>query len=199
MERVLLIRHGESQASVGGLTSGDPLHEVALTELGRTQARALGERLASTRIDLCAVSEFLRARETADLALAGRDVPRVVMPELNDIRFGEFEGGQLAAYRAWARAHGPEDVVPGGGESRAETVRRYAAGFRQLLAWPEGMILVVAHSLPIRYALDAAEEKVPRPAVDQIPYAEPFELDESALRRAAEVLERWCDAPSWQT
>jgi broad specificity phosphatase PhoE len=198
VERVLLARHGESQASVEGLTNGDPLREIALTELGKAQARALGERLASTAIDLCAVSEFLRAQETADVALAGREVPRLVIPELNDIRFGQYEGGALADYRAWARSHGPLEEVPGGGESRAETVRRYAEAFRQLLARPERVILVVAHSLPIRYVLDAADGSVPAPAVGQIPYAEPFELDEASLRRATEVLERWCGAPSWR-
>lgn len=197
MDRVLLTRHAESEASVAGLTNGDPRSEIGLTELGRDQARHLRDRLADVEIDLCAVSEFRRAQETASIALEGRDVPRIVIPELNDIRFGEFEGGRLADYRAWARAHGPEDVVPGGGESRAATVQRYVTAFRELLARPEPTILAVAHSLPIRYALDAAAGSPPRPAVEQIPYAEPFELDAAALSRAAEVLERWCSAPAW--
>jgi broad specificity phosphatase PhoE len=197
VERALLTRHAESEASVAGLTNGDPKREIQLTELGREQARRLAERLAGVEIDLCAVSEFRRAQETADIALAGRDVPRIVLPGLNDIRFGEFEGGRLADYRAWARAHGPEDVVPGGGESRHATVGRYVEAFRALLARREPTILVVAHSLPIRYVLDAAEGNPPRPAVEQIPYAEPFELDADGLSRAVEVLERWCSAPAW--
>jgi len=197
MEQALLIRHAESEASVAGLTNGDPKREIRLTGAGLEQARRLGEQLSEVPIDLCAVSEFRRAQETADLALEGRDVPRLVLPGLNDIRFGEFEGRRLADYRAWARANGPEDVVPGGGESRAVTVQRYAQAFRELLGRAESTILVVAHSLPIRYALDAAAGSTPRPAVEQIPYAEPFELDAAELSRAAEVLERWCSAPAW--
>ena len=194
----MLVRHAESEFSVRGLTNGDPELEVALTEGGRRQARLLGGRLAATQIDLCAVSEFQRAQETADLALEGRDVPRLVVPELNDIRFGEFEGRLLADYRAWARAHGPEDVVPGG-ESRADSVSRCVAGWRGLLARPERTILVVAHSLPIRYTLNAARGGLPKPAMEQVPYAEAFPLSAAELTEAVERLETWSLAPAWSS
>jgi probable phosphoglycerate mutase len=192
----LLTRHAESEFSVRGLTNGDPETEVALTENGREQARRLGESLAATEIDLCIVSEFQRAEETAALALEGRDVPRVVLPELNDIRFGEFEGRLLADYRAWARAHGPEDEVPGG-ESRADSVRRYVSAFGEIAARPEPTILVVAHSLPIRYVLNAVAGGLPRPAMEQVPYAEAFPLPEAELTQAVERLEEWLLAPAW--
>jgi broad specificity phosphatase PhoE len=192
----LLTRHAESEYSVRGLTNGDPEIEVALTENGREQAHRLGESLAATEIDLCFASEFQRAQETADLALEGRDVPRLVLPELNDIRFGEFEGRLLADYRAWARAHGPEDEVPGG-ESRAESVRRYVSAFREIAARPEPTILVVAHSLPIRYVLNAAAGGLPKPAMQQVPYAEAFPLSEAELTLAVEHLENWLLAPAW--
>ena len=196
MERAFLARHGESELSVLGLTNGDPARAVGLTERGREEARRLGEQLAGTEIDLCAVSEFQRAQETADLALGSRDVPRLVVPELNDVRFGEFEGGPLADYRAWARAHGPKDVVPGG-ESRAATVSRYVAGYRKLLERPEATILVVAHSLPLSYVLGAVEGGSPAPAVAQIPYAEAFELAAEELERAVDLLDEWARAPRW--
>src|SRR3954447_11513172 len=198
MREALLTRHAESEFSVRGLTNGDPEIEVALTPRGREQARLLGERLADAEIDLCIVSEFQRAQETADLALAGRDVPRLVLPELNDIRFGEFEGRLLADYRAWARAHGPEDEVPGG-ESRAESVRRYIAAIRAILARPEPTILVVAHSLPIRYVLNAAAGGLPKPAMQQVPYAETFPLAATELTEAVERRELWALAPSWSS
>jgi broad specificity phosphatase PhoE len=197
MERALLTRHAESEFSVRGVTNGRPGVEGGLTELGRAQARELAGQLAGVPIELCAVSEFQRAQETADIALAGRGVPRLVVPELNDIRFGEFEGRQLAEYRAWARAHGPEDEVPGGGETRAATVARYARAFRAILARPERTILVVAHSLPIRYVLNAAAGRTPGPAVEQVPYAEPFALTATELTEAVELLDDWTRAPIW--
>jgi broad specificity phosphatase PhoE len=199
MERVLLARHGESELSVQGLTNGDPAVECGLTERGRRQARRLGRQLAGTPLDLCFVSEFQRARETAELALGDRDVPLLVLPGLNDIRFGAFEGKLLADYRAWARAHGPEEAAPGGGDSRAATVARYAAAFRTILSRPERAVLVVAHSLPIRYVLDAAAGKTPGPVVEQVPYAEAFGLDAAQVTEAAELLEGWAREPIWPT
>ncbi|MGZ4256265.1 MAG: histidine phosphatase family protein [Gaiellaceae bacterium] len=197
MERAFLTRHAESEFSTLGLTNGDPSVACPLTADGREQARRLGELLADTELDLCVTSEFERTQETADLALAGPDVPRVVLPGLNDIRFGEFESGPLKEYRAWARAYGPTDEAPGGGESRVETVRRYVEAFRFVLERPEAAILVVAHSLPIRYVLDAAAACSPAPAVAQVPYAEPFPLSAAELAAAVELLDAWIRDPVW--
>jgi broad specificity phosphatase PhoE len=197
VERVVLARHGESELSLVGRTNGDPSLAVGLTEAGREQARQLGRDLAGERVDLCVTSEFLRAQETADLALAGREVPRLVLAELNDIRFGGFEGRLLTEYRAWAHAHGPDEPAPGGGDSRAQTVSRYVVAYGQLLDRPEPSILVVAHGLPVRYVLDAVEGRNPAAAVAQVPYAEPFRLGADELRTAVARLAAWSDNPVW--
>ena len=197
VDELIMARHGESEFSVVGRTNGDPTVACALTESGRQEARRLGELLAKGRIDLCVVSEFQRAQETADLALAGREVPRIVCGDFNDIRFGAFEGRALTDYRAWAHAHGPEVHAPGGGDSRAETVRRYIQGYRMILARPERKILLVAHGLPVRYILDADNGRDPAAAVAQVPYAEPFQLDETELAAAVDRLEAWAASPHW--
>ncbi len=197
MERVVLARHGESELSLVGRTNGDPSLAVGLTEAGREQARQLGRDLAGEAIDLCVTSEFLRAQETADLALNGRQVPRLVLAELNDIRFGEFEGRLLTEYRAWAHAHGPEDVCPGGGESRAETVTRYVRGYRVVLAQPEENVLVVVHGLPVRYVLDAVAGRDPAAAVAQVPYATAYHVSRVELEAAVARLEAWLLTPAW--
>ena len=197
MERAILARHGESEVGLAGLVSGDPAEPRGLTRAGREQARRLGELLAGEPIDLCVTSEFARVRETADLALAGRDVPRLVVPELNDIRFGEFEGRPFDEYRVWAGARTPADACPGGGESRAEAAARFVRGFRVVLARPEPTILVVAHGLPIRYVLLALDELDPTPIVEQVGLAEPHPLSRERLERAVARLERWAAAPAW--
>lgn len=196
VETAILARHGESELSAAGLVSGDPAEPRGLTEIGREQARRLGERLAEEPIDLCMTSEFVRVRQTADLALAGREVPRVVVPELNDVRFGEFEGRPFEVYRAWARERDPTEAPPGG-ESRAEVAARYVRGFRRVLARPEGTILVVAHGLPLRYTLLALEDLDPTPIVEQVPPAEPYRLTRVELERATARLERWSRSPVW--
>jgi 2,3-bisphosphoglycerate-dependent phosphoglycerate mutase len=196
VETVILARHGESELSAAGLVSGDPAEPRGLTEIGREQARRLGERLAGEPIDLCVTSEFVRVRETADLALAGREIPRVVIPELNDVRFGEFEGQPFEVYRAWARERDPTAAAPGG-ESRAEVAARYVRGFRRVLERPERTILVVAHGLPLRYTLLALEGLDPTPIVEQVPLAEPYRLTRAELERATARLERWSRSPVW--
>jgi broad specificity phosphatase PhoE len=167
-----------------------------LTATGRDQARALGEALAGDAIDLCAVTEFERVRETAELALEGRDVPFLVVPELNDPRYGEFEGGSLDAYREWVWEREALDAPPGG-EHRGELVSRYARGLRVLLERPEDSVLLVAHSLPLAYLRDAAAGTAPRSRMDMIEYARALRLGRGELERAIGVLERWAAAPAW--
>jgi broad specificity phosphatase PhoE len=198
MDEVILARHGESELSIVGTVNGDPAVACALTQTGEEQARRLGERLAGVELDLCVTSQFERARQTADLALAGRDVPRLVLPELNDVRFGRFEGGTLDAYRQWAGGNEPTLAAPGGGESRAATVARYARAYQTILARPEKTILVVAHGLPIRYVLNALAGEDPAPLVEQVAYAEPYRLTHAELEHAVGRLEGWAAAPAWR-
>jgi broad specificity phosphatase PhoE len=199
MDEVILARHGESELSVAGTVNGDPAVACGLTETGMEQARRLGQKLADVEIDLCVTSEFERVQQTAGVALAGHEVPRLVLPELNDVRFGSFEGGTLADYRKWAAANEPTVEAPGGGESRAATVLRYAHGYRQILARPERTILVVAHGLPIRYVLNALDRISPMPLVEQVAYAEPYRLSSAELEAAVSSLETWAERPLWNS
>ena len=193
---MILVRHGESEFSARSACNGDPLVEGgALTERGGEQALALGLLLADDPLDLCVTTEFARTRETADIALAGRDVPRLVVPELNDIRFGRFEGLTLEEYRVWARAAPPGEACPGGGESRAQAAQRFTAGYRLLLARPERTLLVVAHALPIRYVLSALLERDPTAIVEPVEEGEPHRFSAAQLERAVGHLEAWAAAP----
>jgi broad specificity phosphatase PhoE len=197
LETVILARHGESEYSVQGLVNGDPSVRVALTPRGREEARGLGEQLRERQLDLCVTSDFPRAEETGAVALEGRDVPFLVLPELGDIHMGGYEGVTLEEYRVWAHAAPPTEEGPGGGESRVEAVRRYVKGFEIVAARPERTILVVSHSLPIRYVLEAAEGVDPQRAMGQAEYATPYELSAQQLRSALERLARWAEAPHW--
>ncbi len=192
MERLILSRHGESESNVTRRVNGTLAERVALTATGREQARALGAALVDEPVELCATSEFPRTVETADLALAGREVPRLVLPDLNEIGFGAFEGAPLAEYRVWADAHSSAEDGPGGAESRAGAARRFARGFRELLARDESTVLVVTHALAIRYLLSG-----PSAFVESIPLAEPHILGSAEVERLLARLEDWIQAPTW--
>ncbi len=192
MERLLLTRHAESESGATGAINGDLRFPSRLTGTGRAQARALGRALAHEQIDLCATSEFPRTAETAELALEGRDVPRLVLADLNEIGFGAYEGGPLADYRVWALAHGSGEDGPGGAESRLGAARRFARGFRALLDREERTILAVTHALAIRYLLSG-----PAASVESVPLAEAHSLSREEAVALLERLEAWADAPTW--
>ena len=168
-----MARHGESVFSARGLLNGDPAVPGGLTARGVEQARALGEALAGEPLELCVTSGFQRVEKTADEVLRGRDVPRLVVPGLADPRYGPFEGRSLAEFRVWASQASSAESPGSGGESRQAIVERYARSFRALLARPEDSILVVAHSLPIAYALAGRNGVPPSPNVPLVEYATP--------------------------
>ncbi len=193
VDRAILVRHGESTASAKGLLNGDPYHYYALTRAGRRQAKALGERLRDEPIDLCVTSRFPRTRETADIALEGRPIPRLVVPDLDDVRVGEFEGRPVEDLRLWQRTHPLTDPIPGGGESRVDSIARYCAAYQSLLASAEANLLVVAHGLPITAALLAIQgQDVPETLQGvQVAYAEPHAVSASELSGAVRFLREW--------
>ena len=193
----VLARHGESEYSARSLLNGDEAVACGLTLPGVEQARALGAALAAEPLELCVTSALQRARETADEALRGREVPRLVLPELNDPRYGRFEGATLAEYRAWAADAPSSALPPGGGESRHAIVERYALALRLLLARPEQAVLVVAHSLPIAYVLAAREHVPPSARVALAEYATPYRFTRRELADATAFLEAWVAAPTW--
>jgi broad specificity phosphatase PhoE len=196
VKTLILARHGHAGANAADTISSRPPGE-GLSSLGVEEALALRETLAGEQIGLGVATELLRTQETLELALGRLDVPRLVLPQLNEIGFGRFEGGPLAAYREWAWTAEPDVECPGGGESRSTAAARYAAALETLLARPEETVLAVGHALPIRYVLDAADGRFPAARVEQVPHAEPYRLGSEAVETAADTLRVWSEAPSF--
>jgi len=189
-----LARHAESDVNVLERLNGDPSVEVRLTEAGRGQARALGQ--AAGPVDLAAHTEFLRTRETAELAWPG--VPLLEVPELNEFAFGRYEGTRWAdGFEEWVRTSTPHDGAPGGGESRVAAVQRFARGYQALLDRPEERVAVVAHGAPVRYVLLALDRKPPARVLEGVDRARPFTIDADRLAEAVDALEAWAAAPAW--
>jgi probable phosphoglycerate mutase len=181
----LLVRHGQSLLNVEGIVNGDPGRDRGLSPHGIEEGRRLTGQLEHLPIDLVVVSNFPRALQTAELALAGRDVPRVVDPELGDVRIGDLEGRTLADYRASA-PHADRNLRFTGGESLNDAARRYAGAYERLCERTEQTTLVVCHEIPVRYAVNAAagSDEFDGPLHD-VANATPYLFDEPALGRAA--------------
>src|SRR3954454_22146405 len=194
MRLFVLTRHGESTLNVERVINGDPTRAAPLTEKGRQAAERLGAQLAPLELDLCLHTRFPRTKETAQIALEGRDVPLVEEPLLDDIDVGGLEGETLDAYRDWKHAHTRHDRFPGG-ESLDDAARRYGRAFRSLLERPERAILVICHEIPLRYALNAAARSTDLDGpIHLVANATPYLFDEAALHRVVEHLDslvRW--------
>jgi broad specificity phosphatase PhoE len=171
------------------VVNGAPALDRGLSPLGLDEARKLRRQVAGIAIDLCVVSEFPRAQQTARLALEGRDaIPWQIDAELNDIRVGSLEGDTLEDYRTWKHAHARADAFPGG-ESLDDAARRYARAYERLLERPEHTILCICHEVPVRYAVNAAagSDDLDAPLHD-VANATPYVFDADGLCRAARRL-----------
>ncbi len=186
-----LARHAHSVLNGEGLVNGDPSVDAPLSDDGREQARLLGAQLAHLDLDLCVCTRFPRTRETAEIALGGRDVPLEVEPLLDDVDVGDLEGWPVARYREVKRELGRKRPFPGG-ESLDEAALRYARAFAALAERAVGRALVVCHEIPTRYALNAAagSEALDGPPFHEIPNAVPFLFEGDALARAAVRIEQ---------
>ena len=89
LEKVYLIRHGETEWSKSGRHTG--LTDISLTENGRREAERLGESLRGVVFDHIFSSPLKRVRETLDLCgLGGEGV--VFDKALVEWNYGEYEG-----------------------------------------------------------------------------------------------------------
>jgi broad specificity phosphatase PhoE len=172
---VLWARHGENVANLSK-TLSYRVFDGDLTDVGRGQARELGERLAAAdagQVQLLACSPLRRARQTAEIV--GRRLGLPVAMELDDLRevnVGDLDGRSdaraweiyAAVLEAW-RAGDTQARFPGG-ENRDELCARLrraltavargaAAGRSPTLAHggEDGRSLVVAHGANLRAAL----------------------------------------------
>jgi broad specificity phosphatase PhoE len=186
MRLFVFARHGQSIFNVDQIVNGDPDLDRGLSEQGIEEAERFAGQLASLPLDLVAVSPFPRALQTANIALAGREVPHLVDDDLGDVRIGALEGQTLDAYRE-APAHSNRKERFPGGESLDEAALRYAAAFGRLLARDETATLVVCHEFPVRYLVNAAggSDELDGP-LHYVANAAPYLFDEASLRRAVE-------------
>jgi broad specificity phosphatase PhoE len=192
----VLARHGESALNATKVVNGDFTVDVRLTEKGRRESELLGQQVRNLPLELCVVSRFGRTQESAEIALAVREVPIEVEPLLDDVDVGDLEGASLDEYRAWKHGRARSERFPNG-ESLDEAAARYGRALESLLARPEQAVLVVTHEIPVRYTLNAAgwSPDLDRPHHD-IENARPYMFAEEQLARAAARLARVEGAPS---
>ena len=140
-----LIRHGQSEGNLRQVFHGQ--FDYPLTAQGREEALLCGEKLRDVPLVRCCASDLRRARETAELALSGRDVPITLLPALREQNVGDLEGltweamGPLYPELLDTFLHRWLDTTPPGGASGRMMEKRGAAHF--------GTLSLVLHILGI--------------------------------------------------
>lgn len=85
-----IMRHGKTDWNVMRKLQGRT--DIPLNDEGRQMAREAGEKHRDVHVDICYCSPLIRAKETAELFLAGRNVPIVTDDRLQEMCFGVYEG-----------------------------------------------------------------------------------------------------------
>ena len=181
-ERLLVVRHGESAGNVARVEAEAAQLErisldtrdvdVPLSELGTRQARALGARLAEDPPTVVWVSPYVRAQQTAQLALeaAGLDVPFVVDERLREREFGVLDGLTRKGIEAqWPQEAERRAAIgkfyhrPPGGESWTDALLRVRSALSDVRRDCRGeRVLLVAHQVVVlltRYVVEGMTEE----------------------------------------
>src|SRR5262245_8023917 len=153
--RVFLVRHGTTTLSAEDRYAGSV--DAPLSDEGRFQARALGERLAGEPLAAVYASTMSRTRETAALIVAGRGLTVEAVPELRETDHGHWEGKTREEIRAafpdeysrWERD--PFTFAPSSGETGLQVLARALPAFLSIVGrHPDAAVLVVSHKATIR-------------------------------------------------
>ncbi|MCX5754378.1 MAG: histidine phosphatase family protein [Candidatus Krumholzibacteria bacterium] len=147
--KIYLVRHAESAWNRERRVQGTAL-QVALSPMGRTQARLLGGRLRALPLEAVYSSDARRTLETARLAL-GEDVPLKVSAEIRELSLGEWEGRLIGDLRdadpekldAWYRR--PSTVKIEGGEDLVRFRKRVVTFMDGSAASGVGDVAVITH------------------------------------------------------
>jgi probable phosphoglycerate mutase len=183
LQWLAVIRHGESTGNVTAERAElDTLEaidiaerdaDVPLSEIGRRQAEATGRWLAGQpleeRPEIAVVSPYLRARQTAELALRGADVATIVDERLRDRELGVLDlltargvEVRLPAEAARRTRLGKFYYRPPGGESWADVLLRLRTLVRELREdYLDGRVALFGHEatvLLVRYLAERLSE-----------------------------------------
>ena len=153
---ITLVRHGETQGNLDDKAQGH--FDAPLTELGRSQAQALGERLAETEFDAIYSSDLQRAVDTAlaiiDLQPDHQIQTRACLREVyfgsyEDMRWSEIREQDPELHERWTNWKTRIDTKFPNGESPLETRQRVAAVADEIVTKhheQNSTILIVGHT-----------------------------------------------------
>ena len=156
MTRLILIRHGQSEANEQNRFAGQT--DVPLTDLGKAQAESAARYLvAHEKIDKIYSSDLGRAHNTALPTSVLTGVPIIDAKELREICAGIWEGRAVSEieveyaeeFRTWRKDYANARLP--GGESVQEVYERVIPYVKRIARENDGLTLLIAsHASPVR-------------------------------------------------
>ena len=150
--RLLLIRHGETQANVDHrLDTAYPGYR--LTNNGLTQAASLPGKLAGEPIEAVYASNLARAQQTAAPLAESLGLDVQVLEGVREISAGVEElNCDWRTYVAELQAWSPSNMDSGleGGETARQFMERFTSAISQVESAGHGCAAVVSHGAALR-------------------------------------------------
>ncbi len=158
MVTIVFEPHATTTDNEAHLASG--WNDVALSELGRQQARELGLRRRLNNFDAVFASDLERAYQTATLALEGIEPHKLHV----DWRLRECDYGELTQHlKEEVDAEKPQRIVTPfpGGESYEQTAARMHSFLQDLLQFHSGQTVLIIGHRATQYGLEHWLNNVP--------------------------------------
>lgn len=170
MPKLILVRHGQSLWNLEDRFTG--WVDVPLTDKGRAEALAAGEKLKDISIDVAYTSNLQRAQNTLALIMEGmgRQIPTIRDEALNERHYGDLQGLNKTRtaekfgeeqVKIWRRSF---DIPPPNGESLKDTAARTLPFFNACILGDIAQgkdVLVVAHGNSNRSIVMELEQLTP--------------------------------------
>lgn len=156
MTRLILVRHGESEANFKRICAGQS--DYPLTELGRKQAEAAGEALKDIKIDAVFSSDLSRAYDTGRAIAIHHGLSVTKDIRLREIHRGIFEGQFMTElekkyteqYNVLIHNKPFADIE--GGESTEQVQERVFECISEIAQnHPDQTVLIAFHATALRY------------------------------------------------
>lgn len=157
--------HGTTLDNEAGLASGH--YNVELTELGKNQARELGERYKNNLPDMVFCSQLKRSSDTGKIAF-GNNVQIIIDPRLSEIDYGQMTRKPNTEVKhqktQWVKIPFPS------GQSYEQTTARVKSFLQDLLKKYDGKTVVIIGHRATQYALEHLINHVPLEQAVETPW-----------------------------
>ncbi len=168
--KYFLMRHGQAENNIKNVLNGNiKTNHLALTETGQEQVKQAVAKLTKEKIDLIFASDFLRTKQTAEMAAEalGMDKNKIVFDErLREIFTGVLDGQSDEEYRNFTSLEERFNLAPENGETLNRVKNRVTEFIYELeQKYKNRNILVVSHNFPLWLMESGSQGFNPKEAV----------------------------------